>query len=92
MSPSADYQLVRRLIRERLETEPAFARQLVTDPMLFHAVEAMRVTLEALVSYAQSESYGNVEVAALVRGTLARLLRDDLLALQREAEFRVGGL
>lgn len=85
-------QLVRRLIRERLETEPAVARRLASDVTLAYSVEMMRVTLLAVVDTARSLELGEVEVEALAAGALSRLLRDDLLALALETSYRLGQL
>lgn len=92
MSPVESNQLVRRLLWERLKTEPAVARRLASDVTLAYSVEMMRVTLLAVVDTARSLELGEVEVEALAAGALSRLLRDDLLALALETSYRLGQL
>jgi hypothetical protein len=72
-------EMVTVLIRDRLATEPHTARLAVTDARFAAALTWMRTTLEAVVSYAQTDGWRDAETAAVVRGALARLVRDDLL-------------
>lgn len=89
MSPVESSQLVRRLLWERLKTEPAVVRRLTSDATLAYSMELMRVTLIAVVDAARALEIGEVEVEALVSGALSRLLRDDLLALALETHHRL---
>jgi hypothetical protein len=65
------------------------ARLVLHDAQFKAAMTWMQVTLEAVAAYARTDGWSTEETAAVVRGALGRLIRDDLLT--DRAELTRGG-
>jgi hypothetical protein len=83
-------ELVAALTTERLMSQPETAAMAV-DPACVVAMTSMRTTLEAVVAYGRAMGWREAEVVGMLRGSLCRLLSDDVLRAARRVEFRQMG-